>query len=306
MGSRGQKRHFFDELEKLGGEAEPFFAYKKAWIHSPRINYREHRKLAIIDGKIGYIGGFNIGDQYLSRSKKFGHWRDTHLRVVGNAVIAMQSRFLMDWNATIKNIRGKEPVKYDESLFPLQRQKGNVGLQVISSGPDSEVEAIKKGYLKLISGANDYIYIQTPYLIPDDSVLEALVVAALSGVKVKIMIPCMPDHAFVYRATEYYAKYLTENGVKVYKYNNGFIHAKTVVSGSNISSVGSANQDYRSYSLNFEVNAFNYSPELTKKLKKIFEEDLKVSTLMTNEYFDKQSRWRKFKQYFSRLLSPIL
>lgn len=269
MGSRGQKRHFFDELEKLGGEAEPFFAYKKAWIHSPRINYREHRKLAIIDGKIGYIGGFNIGDQYLSRSKKFGHWRDTHLRVVGNAVIAMQSRFLMDWNATIKNIRGKEPVKYDESLFPLQRQKGNVGLQVISSGPDSEVEAIKKGYLKLISGANDYIYIQTPYLIPDDSVLEALVVAALSGVKVKIMIPCMPDHAFVYRATEYYAKVLVDSGVEVYTYDDGFLHAKTFVVDSQITSVGSANLDFRSFKLNFEANAFGYDRNLALKLKEL-------------------------------------
>ncbi len=306
MGSRGQKRHFFDKLEKLGGEAEPFFAYKKAWIHSPRINYREHRKLAIIDGKIGYIGGFNIGDQYLSRSKKFGHWRDTHLRVVGNAVIAMQSRFLMDWNATIKNIRGKEPVKYDESLFPLQRQKGNVGLQVISSGPDSEVEAIKKGYLKLISGANDYIYIQTPYLIPDDSVLEALVVAALSGIKVKIMIPCMPDHAFVYRATEYYAKVLVDSGVEVYTYDDGFLHAKTFVVDSQITSVGSANLDFRSFKLNFEANAFGYDRNLALKLNELFEADLAKCTKLTPEYFERQSRWRKFKQYFSRLLSPIL
>lgn len=120
------------------------------------------------------------------------------------------------------------------------------------------------------------------------------------------MIPSMPDHPFVYRATEYYAKYLTDNGVKVYKYDNGFIHAKTVVSGSNISSVGSANQDYRSYTLNFEVNSFNYSAKLAQELKQIFEADLKDSTLMTKEYFDNQSSWHKFKEQFSRLLSPIL
>ena len=120
------------------------------------------------------------------------------------------------------------------------------------------------------------------------------------------MIPCMPDHAFVYRATEYYAKYLTRNGVKVYKYNNGFIHAKTMVSGSNIASVGSANQDFRSYKLNFEANAICYDEALNTKLKQIFESDLLESTLLTNEYFDKQSRWHKFKEYFSRLLAPIL
>ena len=306
MGSRGQARDFFNKLEALGGEAQPFFAYKKALIHSPRINYREHRKLAIIDGKIGYIGGFNIGDQYLSRTEKFGYWRDTHLRVVGNAVISMQSRFLMDWNATIKNVKGKEPVKYSETYFPLQRQKGNIGIQIVSSGPDSEVEAIKKGYLKLISRANDYIYIQTPYLIPDDSVLEALVVAAKSGVDVKIMIPCMPDHAFVYRATEYYAKYLVSKGVEVYKYDAGFIHAKTFVVDSQLSSVGSANVDFRSFKLNFEANAFCYDRTLAKKLKGLFEADLDKCTKLTPEYFDKQSSWRKFKQYFSRLLSPIL
>lgn len=119
------------------------------------------------------------------------------------------------------------------------------------------------------------------------------------------MIPCMPDHPFVYRATEYYAKYLVAHGVKIYKYNDGFIHAKTMVSGSNISSVGSANQDFRSYTLNFDVNAFNYNLQLTQELKQIFEKDLASCSLLTNEYFNQQSKWLKFKQYFSRLLAPI-
>ncbi|EEW68975.1 hypothetical protein HMPREF0518_0078 [Lactobacillus helveticus DSM 20075 = CGMCC 1.1877] len=157
----------------------------------------------------------------------------------------------------------------------------------------------------IIAGAKKYIYIQTPYLIPEESILEALIIAANSGIDVRIMVPCMPDHPFVYRATEYYAKYLVAHGVKVYKYNDGFIHAKTMVSGSNISSVGSANQDFRSYTLNFEVNSFNYNPALTQELKKIFEKDLDKCTLLTNDYFAQQSSWLKFKQYFSRLLSPI-
>lgn len=308
-GSHGTKARFFSNLRKLGGEAQPFISSSSKYkIRTPRLNYHLHRKLVIIDHTIGYIGGFNIGDQYVDKSPKFGHWRDTHMRVVGQAPIMMEFRFAMDWNTSCRKSHLPKYPLDNLGHMKLKRpsSKNDVAMQIVSSGPDSQDFAIRRGYEGIIATATEYIYIQTPYLIPEPSILEALIIAAKSGVDVRIMVPCMPDHPFVYRATEYYAKYLTENGVKVYKYNNGFIHAKTVVSGSNISSVGSANQDYRSYSLNFEVNAFNYSPELTKKLKKIFEEDLKVSTLMTNEYFDKQSRWRKFKQYFSRLLSPIL
>src|SRR5699024_1682499 len=205
MGSRGQVRNFFKPLEKLGGQAEPFFGSKKSYFHSPRLNYRDHRKIVVIDGVIGYIGGFNIGDQYLGRLEKFGYWRDTHLRIIGNAAVALQSQFFMDWNATVKNVPESKPIEYDDRYFPLQRGQGSTGIQIVSSGPDNETEAIKLGYLKLIGNAHDYIDIQTPYLIPDDSVMEALGVAALSGVKVRIMIPSMPDHAFVYRATEYHA-----------------------------------------------------------------------------------------------------
>jgi cardiolipin synthase len=136
--------------------------------------------------------------------------------------------------------------------------------------------------------------------------LESLVIAARGGVDVRVMIPCMPDHPFVYRATEYYAKYLVNNGVRVYKYDKGFLHAKTMVSGNNLASVGSANQDYRSYQLNWEANAFCYNEGLTAQLKKVFEDDIQDCTELTPEYFARQSNWRKFKQYFSRLLSPVL
>lgn len=306
MGSRGQTRHFFKPLEELGGQAEPFFGSKKAYFHSPRLNYRDHRKIVVIDGVIGYIGGFNIGDQYLGRLEKFGYWRDTHLRVVGNAAVALQSQFFMDWNATVKNSPESAPIEYADRYFPLQRGQGTTGIQIVSSGPDNETEAIKLGYLKMISNAHDYIYIQTPYLIPDDSVMETLGVAALSGVKVKIMIPSKPDHAFVYRATEYYAQELLEKNVEIYKYDNGFMHAKTMVVDGQMCSVGSANLDFRSFKLNFEVNAFCYDRKLTIELTDIFAQDLNNCTKLTPEYFSKQSRWMKFKQYFSRLLSPIL
>lgn len=309
-GSHGTTYKFFQHLEELGGEAQAFVAAPKAHFQTPRLNFHLHRKLAIIDGQIGYIGGFNIGDQYLGEAPKFGYWRDTHLRVIGQATMMMTVRFAMDWNTTCRKTRKKKiSLEKEFSNFELHEPSDDpeaVPMQIVSSGPDNEDYAIRRGYESIISSARKYVYIQSPYLIPEDSVLEALVIAARSGIDVRIMIPCMPDHPFVYRATEYYAKYLVNNGVKVYKYNNGFIHAKTMVSGSNIASVGSANMDYRSYRLNFEVNAFAYNEKLTATLKQDFLNDIEKSTLLTPEYFASQSKWRKFKQYFSRLLSPIL
>lgn len=228
------------------------------------MNYHLHRKLVIIDGDLGYIGGFNIGDQYLGESPKFGYWRDSHLRVEGTAVLMMQARFIMDWNTTCRrtkkermdlagdyvNVRTTRLKNLDRSMVPMQ---------IVSSGPDNDNRAIRRGYQGIISSARHYVYIQTPYLIPDDAILESLVVAAKSGIDVRIMIPPMPDHPFVYRATEYFAHYLVSNGVKVYKYDKGFLHAKAMVSGSHLASVGSANLDYRSFRLNFEVNAFTYN-----------------------------------------------
>ena len=305
-GSMGSNDKFFKKLEELGGEAQGFVASSaKQLITTPRLNYHDHRKLVIIDGRVGYIGGFNIGDQYLGMLKKYGYWRDTHMRVYGMAVIQMQARFMMDWNTTCRRTNNKR-FEFEKKYFPIFKGHGHTKMQIVSSGPDNERHSIERGYQKIISTAQRYLYIQSPYLIPEDSILESLVIAALSGVDVRIMIPCKPDHPFVYRATEYYAKYLVNNGVKVYRYDNGFLHAKTMIADDTIASVGSANLDVRSFKLNFECNAFCYDCELTRQLKHIYENDFEKCTELTPEYFDKQSRWRKFKQYFSRLLSPIL
>lgn len=308
-GSRGTTYRFFAHLEELGGDAQPFNSKSNKRITTPRLNYHLHRKIVVIDQQIGYIGGFNIGDQYLGTVPKFGYWRDTHLRIVGQAAMMLMVRFGMDWNTTCrKTDKQRIDLTAPFKNFKVEQltDEEDVAMQIVSSGPDNDNFAIRRGYESIISSARKYVYIQTPYLIPGEPILESLVIAARSGIDVRIMIPCMPDHPFVYRATEYYAKYLVNNGVKVYKYDNGFIHAKTMVSGNNLASVGSANQDYRSYRLNFEANAFAYSEQLTAELKAAFERDMEKSTLLTPEYFAKQSNWRKFKQYFSRLLSPIL
>ncbi len=267
-----------------------------------RLNYRNHRKLVIIDGETGYVGGFNVGDEYLGLNPKFGYWRDTHLRLQGTAVHAIQTRFILDWNQASHH----HTLTYVPNHFPECEPKGNVGMQIVTSGPDSEWEQIKNGYIKMISTAKRSILIQTPYFIPDSSLLDALRIACLSGIDVKIMIPNKPDHAFVYWATLSYIGDLLKAGASVYIYDNGFIHAKTIVVDDETASVGTANIDVRSFRLNFEVNAFIYDVTIAKKLISSFKEDLLVSRKYTYEEYQERSLWIRIKESISRLLSPIL
>ncbi|ARD48029.1 cardiolipin synthase [Sporosarcina sp. P37] len=301
IGSRGLRIKHFRELTESGGEVAAFFPAVLPLIN-PRLNYRNHRKIVIVDGRIGYIGGFNVGDEYLGLSKKFGYWRDTHLRIEGSAVHPLQTRFILDWNQASP----KTNIQYNERFFPAIPRKGDVGMQIVSSGPDSEWEDIKDGYLKMIFLAKEYIYIQTPYFIPDTSMLDALRIACLSGVDVSIMIPNKPDHMFVYWATYSNIGLLLKAGARVYIYENGFIHSKQIVVDDRVASVGTANIDVRSFRLNFEVNAFIYDRDKSHELAEIFEEDIQNSTELTlNDYLERE-RLIKIKESISRLLSPIL
>ena len=303
-GSMGVKRSFYDALRQNGGLAEPFLMTHSN-LFDFRLNYRDHRKIVTIDGKIGYVGGFNVGDQYLGRLPKFGYWRDTHLRVIGGGVYSLQQRFIRDWNASQRHVQDKI-IHYRPYFPPITVKQGNTALQIVSNGPESPLEKIKLGYLRLINAAQDHIWIQTPYLIPDDSVLDALRIAIHSGVDVRIMIPCKPDHPFVYRATQYYARQLANEGATIYFYQNGFLHAKTMVVDGKMASVGSANLDFRSFKLNFEINAFMYDHHITDQLEQIFVNDIRNCKVMTPEMFAAQPVWLRFKQTFSRLFSPIL
>ncbi|WP_179395425.1 cardiolipin synthase [Lacticaseibacillus absianus] len=305
-GSQGATAKWWAPLVAAGGEVETYFSSRHLFLDF-RLNYRLHRKIVVIDDQIGYIGGFNVGDQYVSRKAKFGHWRDTHMRIIGNTVLAMKVQFLMDWNATVPTAR---ETPYSVSTVPLSQIKpqhpGSTPIQIVSSGPETSAQQIKYGYVKMITGATQSVWLQTPYLIPDDTVIDALITAALAGIDVRVMIPDMPDHPFIFRATQYYANLLMRYGVKVYHYENGFLHAKTVVVDDKIASVGSANLDIRSFKLNFEANAFIYDRHVAHELTTIFTADLTHSRLLTAEEVARQSRWLRFKQAGSRLLSPIL
>ena len=300
MGSRRLPRKFFDPLIAAGGNVSAFFPAIIPHLNL-QVNYRNHRKLVIIDGDIGYIGGFNIGDEYLGLNKKFGYWRDTHLKILGQAVYAMQTRFILDWNQA-----SSSKISYEYRLFPEIQATGETDIQIVSSGPDSEWEQIKFGFLKLINSAKNYIYIQTPYFIPDESVLDALKIAALSGVDVRLMIPNKPDHPFVYWATYSNIGELLKTGAKVYIYENGFIHAKTLIADGKVATVGTANIDVRSFRLNFEVNAFLYDQVLVKELVHIYEKDIEQSSELTMEEYQNRTFIIRIKESVSRLLSPIL
>jgi cardiolipin synthase len=271
------------------GSIFPFFNFK--------INYRNHRKIVVIDGITGFVGGFNVGDEYIGLNKRIGYWRDTHLKLRGDAVIDLQTRFFLDWGHA-----SKEELMFLPKYFPDNGIQGKVGIQIISSGP----EAIKGNYVKMINSAKKSILIQTPYFVPDASVFEAIKIAATSGVDVRIMIPCKPDHPFVYWATYWYCGGLLKYGVKIYTYEFGFLHAKTLVIDGIVSSVGTANFDVRSFKLNFECNGIIYDTKTSQILHDIFMEDLNYSMELTRELYLERGVLIRFKESVCRLLAPLL
>ncbi len=301
LGSSSLPKRFFDEFEKAGGKTAAFLPAMLASIN-PRFNHRNHRKLAVLDGTVGYIGGFNVGDEYIGEKKEFGYWRDTHLRLEGNIVHSLQNRFFIDWNQAAE----KYPMKYQETYFPDIGDVPGAAMQIVASGPLEMREDIKNGYLKMIHHARKSIFLQTPYFIPDKSIMDALRTASLGGVNVQLMIPHQADHLFVHSATLAFARELLEDGVKVYSYKNGFLHAKTLVVDGQACSVGSANMDVRSFALNFELNAFVYDAQPAAEMAEFFRHDRKLSVELTEAYFKEQHWVEKAKQDIAKLVSPIL
>ncbi|MCI2000911.1 MAG: cardiolipin synthase [Clostridia bacterium] len=296
MGNMSLPDYFFTPVIKAGGKVTPF--NPPLFI---RINYRDHRKIAVIDGQIGYIGGFNIGDEYLGDVKRFGYWRDTHVRFEGDVVDQLQLRFMMDWN-----FFSNEELKISEFYFPKKPLLGYLPAQIVSSGPDTKWQNVKNGYFKMINEAEKNIYIETPYFSPDEGVLEALKVAALSGIDVRIIIPAHPDHFFVYWSSMSYLGELIEVGVKVYQYTDGFIHSKTIFIDSLVATVGTANMDVRSFGLNFEVNSFIYDEKIVAGLEADFIKDIEDSKRITYEDYKNRGKIFKFRESVARLISPML
>ncbi|KUP07528.1 cardiolipin synthetase [Bacillus coahuilensis p1.1.43] len=301
VGSWQLNKSYIIDLKEAGVEMVPFGPVKLPFL-SNKFNFRNHRKIIVIDGKIGFIGGLNIGDEYLGRVEQFGFWRDTHMIVKGEAVKTLQLIFVQDWYYMTNDSFFTPGYIHNEHL--VAKEDGAV--QIIAGGPDNEWSVIKNLFFSMITSAKKSVWIASPYFIPDEDIFSALKIASLSGIDVRIMIPKKPDKQIVWHASRSYFPELLEAGAKIYQYNKGFMHSKVLIVDEELASIGTSNMDMRSFHLNFEVNAFLYQTESTKALMNDFIEDLQNSEQLSYEEFSKRSIWIRIIESTSRLMSPLL
>ena len=293
------RHRFYRWLRKGGVQVRAFLPVVLPFL-TTTTNYRNHRKIVVIDGKVGYLGGMNIAERY-SRGIRRGQWRDTHMRINGPAAAELQTAFLVDWQFCTKRfVSGSR-------YFPQVESCGDSIVQIATSGPMDEWKVTMQGMIRLITQAERYVYIESPYFIPTEPVMMAMKNAALAGIDVRVIIPYHGDKGIlVPLASRSYVEEALIAGVKIYFYSGGYLHAKTIVSDGTVCTVGSTNLDVRSFEQDFEVNAFIYDKEVARKLRDAFLEDMNNSTRVSLEQWRKRSRWEKFKESFARLFSPIL
>jgi cardiolipin synthase len=298
VGSYKLSDKYIAALREAGVETSCFLPPLIAFLDK-RLNYRNHRKIVVVDGTTGFLGGINIGDEYLGANPRLGFWRDTHLQITGDAVFFLQNIFLKDWRYA-----SGQAVK-DDRYYPELKEFGKQRVQIVSSGPDSHWDAILEIYFSAISAAEQRIYLSSPYFVPDLSIIMALKTAAISGADVRIIFPKVPDTKIVHWASLSYIEELLQAGVRFYQYNHGFIHAKVMLVDHTLAFVGTANLDMRSFFSNFELNAVLYDHEVISRLDKDFLQDLKNSEELLLHEFQQRSRVEKAKEVFARLLSPL-
>ncbi len=306
IGCLGAPRRFFRKLKKAGGEVAEFFPpFAHIRMLNLKMNYRNHRKIVVIDGKIAYTGGMNIrNDHIYGTEKKTSPWRDTHIRIAGSGVYILQNIFLNDWRYCVKEEKDAEDY-VRAGYFPKVEVTGGINLQVVESGPDTPIQKIKETYIKMITNAKSHVFIQSPYFVPDDSFLSAIKIALASGVKVGIMIPSKPDHKAIFHVSISYLKELLDLGANVYMFK-GFLHSKAMIVDDNKLSIGTCNTDNRSFALNFEDTVIIYSKKLTAQYEKSVLEDIKNSIVVDQTYYKKRRWYTKFLQAVFRLGAPIL
>lgn len=300
LGSFFTKKRHIKEMRKAGIEIYPYYDFRSLFtIHT--LNYRNHRKIVVIDSQIGYTGGMNMGQEYIDGGKQFKYWRDTHLRIQGDAVAVLQAIFVTSWlNTTREDL-------ICDNLFTLNNKTtGNTPIQITTSGPDSQWESIQQLYLCLISSAERSIYIQSPYFVPDSAIHSMLKTAALSGVDVKIMMTGIPDRHLPFWSAYTFFKDLLKAGVKIYQYKKGFLHAKTISIDGELCSIGTANMDIRSFHLNYELSTLIYDYKITQDLVKTFEKDLANCAEITIEDYNNFSELFKLRNSLARLFAPLL
>lgn len=299
IGSINTKSKFFRRMTEAGVAVYPFFRVTFP-VFATRINWRNHRKIAIIDGKVGYIGGMNIADRYIN-GVAYGIWRDTHLRITGPAVGGLQYSFAIDWN-----FMGQSLLEESADTSIHNEPHFTAGIQMMTSGPTSTWSNIAMVFQKAIANAKRCVFLQTPYFLPTESLLRTLQTVALAKVDVRIMLPAKSDSAILTYASRSYIRECLLSGIKVYLYEGGMLHAKTVLVDDEFVSVGSTNFDFRSFEHNFESNVFIYSQEINRQMREIFLEDLTQCVRISPSEWNKRPRWQKIKESIFRLLSPVL
>ncbi len=289
---------FFEEMIEAGIEVRAFLKVRFP-VFTSKVNYRNHRKIVVIDGCIGFVGGMNIAVRYL-RGFDWGKWRDTHMMIKGKAVHGLQTAFLLDWYFV------DQTLLTSTKFFPTLESSGESLVQIVTSEPTSDWREIMQGLCLAISSAKKYFYIQTPYFLPTEPILAALQIAALAGVDVRLMIPERADATVTHLATCSYLKDVLKAGVKVFFYQRGFLHSKLMVSDDALSTVGSTNMDFRSFEHNFEVNAFMYDESTALRMKEIFIHDQRECIPVYLKNWEKRPVRQKVKESVVRVLSPLL
>lgn len=289
---------FFDEMRKAGIEVRSFLKVRFP-LFTSRVNYRNHRKVVVIDGAVGYVGGMNLAMRYL-KGLPWGVWRDTHIRIKGRAVHGLQTSFLLDWYFVDRSMITSS------RYFPKLESEGNTMAQIVTSDPIGPWMEIMQGLVVAIANAKRYFYLQTPYFLPTEQTLDALQTAALSGVDVRIMLPLRADSRLTHLASCSYIQTVLKAGVKVYFYKKGFLHSKLMVSDDMLSTVGSTNFDFRSFEQNFEVNAFMYSQDTAIDMKTIFLNDQRECVQVHLKSWVKRSWTHKALESVVKLMAPLL
>jgi cardiolipin synthase len=299
IGSYRLRPRHLRQLRTAGGQACAFLPFRLL-RRRVQINLRNHRKILVVDGRVGFTGGLNIGDEYLGKVPFFGPWRDTHLRVEGPAVESLQRLFAEDWDfAAGEHLQGPD-------YFPPPTPAGSVPVQVVASGPDQNLKAIRQVYLAAIQRARQRLWIASPYFVPDAALLDAICLAGYQGVDVRLLGLYRPDKWVPYFAARYYWGDVLAAGVKVYQYTRGMMHAKVLLVDGEWASVGSANLDNRSMHLNFEMNCLFYAPAVVAELEAAFRRDLHDAIELDREVFARRPFPGRLIENACRLLSPIL
>jgi len=300
IGSYSLSKKYLKKLKGIGVETAQFLPFKFGRFLSS-LNYRNHRKIIVIDNKIGFTGGINISDKYLKGDPAQGKWHDSHLKIEGEAVDFLNRTFVTDWFlASVK--------KVDLNTLKIYRtQKKYTSLQIVPSSPDDDFDVMEQVYFSIINSAEKYLYIVNPYIIPNHAILQALITAALSGVDVKILMSSSTDIKLVDWCVRAYFESYLKAGIKIYLYEEGFLHSKVMLCDDEIASIGTANLDNRSLQQNYEAQVFVYDNELCRKMKSDFLSDCDKSTLLSDyEKFKSRSWGKKLIEGFAKLLSPLL